>query len=269
MGDFFSRKGLLSTGQRAKVAALPATHEAASRESNGAGDPQGQHPAIAPPAPSSGERSNEVFDRQTVVPDLPPEAHAQALMDALEATTQPTAVPGPTTVSLSFTSMELALDDNPTALGFIELQKRRQHDVDEEARDNRNPLPTHVDSRTQANLEELFDLGDFTTALEVAEARLNLDPNDGVALGYRNRSHDRLLQMLMARVGRLDARVELQVPADQLKWLSVDHRAGFVISLVDGVATLEEILDVAGMPRLEALRILVDLKERGVLGVVR
>jgi hypothetical protein len=264
MSDFFSRKGLLSPGQRAKVAALPATHAASQPAPNG----QGQHPAIAPPAPSSGDFTREVFERSTVVPELPAEAHAQALMDALDATPRPTAVPGATAMSLSFTSMELALDENPTAIGFIEVQKRLHDDAEAGARDNRS-LPTHVDSRNQANLEELFDLGDFTTALEVADARLNLDPNDGVALGYRNRSHDRLLQMLMAKVGRLDARVELLVSSDQLKWLSVDHRAGFVISLVDGVATLEEILDVAGMPRLDALRILVALKERGVIGVVR
>src|SRR5690606_31944434 len=121
----------------------------------------------------------------------------------------------------------------------------------------------------RGDLEELYQLGDFSAALELAEARLRADPHDGVALNYKNRCHDRLVLMLMARVGRLDAKVEMLVAPDQLRWLSVDHRAGFVLSLIDGTATVEEVLDVAAMPRLEALRILVDLKERGVIGVVR
>ena len=39
------------------------------------------------------------------------------------------------------------------------------------------------------------------------------------------------------------------VPRTQLRWLSIDHRAGFVLSLIDGSSTLEMILDVCGMPR--------------------
>jgi hypothetical protein len=50
-----------------------------------------------------------------------------------------------------------------------------------------------------------------------------------------------------------------------LRWLGLDHRAGFLLSRIDGHASLDEVLDVSGMPRLEALRTLVDLCEAGAL----
>lgn len=39
----------------------------------------------------------------------------------------------------------------------------------------------------------------------------------------------------------------------------LDHRAGFVLSHIDGVTTIEHLLDVASMPRFEALRIIAGL----------
>jgi hypothetical protein len=75
--------------------------------------------------------------------------------------------------------------------------------------------------------------------------------------------------MWTARLGSLDRSVRLLIPEDEIRWLSVDHRAGFVLSLVDGSATFDEILDRSGMERLEALHILAELLDRGVIGVVR
>jgi hypothetical protein len=39
----------------------------------------------------------------------------------------------------------------------------------------------------------------------------------------------------------------------------LDHRAGFLLSRIDGVMSLEALLDIASMPRFEALRILASL----------
>jgi hypothetical protein len=45
----------------------------------------------------------------------------------------------------------------------------------------------------------------------------------------------------------------------------LDHRAGFILSLIDGECTVETILDLSAMSRAEALRI---LRELAALGVV-
>gem|GEM_PF-1822008 len=50
-----------------------------------------------------------------------------------------------------------------------------------------------------------------------------------------------------------------------LKRLPLDHRAGFVLSLMDGVLDLATLADVSGMPREEVLRVVRDLYESGVV----
>ena len=47
--------------------------------------------------------------------------------------------------------------------------------------------------------------------------------------------------------------------------LPIDHRAGFLLAHVDGMQTLEEILDVCAMPATDALELIERLKEMGVI----
>ena len=52
--------------------------------------------------------------------------------------------------------------------------------------------------------------------------------------------------------------------ADMSK-LKIDHRAGFLLAHIDGMQTLEEILDVCAMPAEEALALIANLKASGVI----
>lgn len=47
----------------------------------------------------------------------------------------------------------------------------------------------------------------------------------------------------------------------------LDHREGFVLSLVDGASNIDTILDACPMPTHKTLRILYGLYERGILGL--
>lgn len=47
--------------------------------------------------------------------------------------------------------------------------------------------------------------------------------------------------------------------------LKIDHRAGFLLAHVDGMQTLEEILDICAMPAAEALGLISNLREMGVI----
>jgi hypothetical protein len=49
--------------------------------------------------------------------------------------------------------------------------------------------------------------------------------------------------------------------------LALDHRAGFMLSLIDGTASIEEVLDMCPMPELEALSVLANLLRRGVIAL--
>jgi hypothetical protein len=52
---------------------------------------------------------------------------------------------------------------------------------------------------------------------------------------------------------------------DVLKRLPLDHRAGFLLSLMDGSADLETVVEIACMPRDVVLRVVRDLFESGVV----
>jgi hypothetical protein len=73
--------------------------------------------------------------------------------------------------------------------------------------------------------------------------------------------------MYAARLGPLDRVPSVVVQRTQLRWLSIDHRAGFVLSLIDGSSTLEMILDVCGMPKLDAMRILDELVQQRIVAL--
>lgn len=118
---------------------------------------------------------------------------------------------------------------------------------------------------TKEEMLERVALGDYTGALEIAEKLLASDPSDDDVLGCAENCRSVLRQMYTTKIGPLDRVPVVMVPRDQLRWLSIDHRAGFVLSLVDGVSSLEMILDVSGMPELDALRILSDLAQQRII----
>jgi hypothetical protein len=136
----------------------------------------------------------------------------------------------------------------------------------------RDPF-AHLSAGTSGNdlgqlggeMGDRFSLGDYTGALEIAESILASDPVDAEALRCAEDSRAKLIQMYTARIGPLDRIPMVLVAREQLRWLSIDHRAGFLLSHVDGVSSLEMILDVSGMPLLDALKILAELQQQRVI----
>jgi hypothetical protein len=114
-------------------------------------------------------------------------------------------------------------------------------------------------------MKERFSLGDYSGALVVAEALLDDDPEHAEALKCAAACQKVLEQMYTTRIGPLDRVPFVAVPTEQLRWLNLDHRAGFVLSHIDGQCSLEQILDVSGMPTLDALRILFELVQQRVV----
>ena len=49
--------------------------------------------------------------------------------------------------------------------------------------------------------------------------------------------------------------------------LALDARSGFIVSFIDGASTIEDIIDVSGVPRTEVLRVLDDLLDQGALSI--
>lgn len=116
-----------------------------------------------------------------------------------------------------------------------------------------------------ADLRDRYAVGDFTGAHEIAEEVLKKDPSNAEALRFRESCKDILAQMYTARIGAPTQVPRIVVANQDLQWLTLDHRAGFLLSCIDGSMTVEEILDVSGMPSLDALRILYTLLQQQVI----
>ena len=116
-------------------------------------------------------------------------------------------------------------------------------------------------------MKDRYAMGDFSGALAIAEAVLEANPADREAPRYAQSCRDVLTQMYSARLGSLDQLVAVAVPSDQIRWLTLDHRAGFLLSLIDGGLTVDQILDISGMPRLDALRIMYQLLDQRVISL--
>jgi hypothetical protein len=117
----------------------------------------------------------------------------------------------------------------------------------------RDESPTMTDP---VELEAARVISTFTSpppALEVSETEV---PLDSLPAELREDPAERAM---LTCVPVVSASTEV------IATLPLDSRAGFLLSLLDGSLTVEQVLDVSGMPRDEALGLLRDLQARGVL----
>jgi hypothetical protein len=127
--------------------------------------------------------------------------------------------------------------------------------------------PAPAEEITIVQIRDRFEVGDFSGALVMAEALLEVDPENAEALLFAEHCRDVLKRMYLSRLGGVKRVPRIVMARDQQRWLSLDHRAGFVLSLVDGTSSIDEVLDISGMPELDALRILVELLQQNVIKV--
>jgi hypothetical protein len=118
-------------------------------------------------------------------------------------------------------------------------------------------------------MEELYALDDLTGALRMAELVLGREPDNMQAQRCADNCRRRLIGLYASKVGDLTGVPRPLLSDAELRWLGLDHRSGFLLSRIDGACSIEELLDVCGMPRLEALKTLADLLDRGAIEIER
>ena len=90
-------------------------------------------------------------------------------------------------------------------------------------------------------------------------------PDVAAAQKLVHRSRDMILDVYYRFFGDLQRMPILAAPLSELTRRPLDPRAAFLLSRIDGTLTYDEILDVAGMGRLEACRHLAHLLWRGII----
>jgi hypothetical protein len=150
--------------------------------------------------------------------------------------------------------LELASESGGGALDMVAA--RVSPVVAEQSKPSADPL---------VEMRDRYAVGDFSGALAIAETVLAGSCPNAEAQRYAANCRDILTQMYSARLGSTSQVPKIVLPADQIRWLTLDHRSGFLLSCIDGISTIEEILDVSGMVPLDALRILCDLLQQQVI----
>jgi len=108
------------------------------------------------------------------------------------------------------------------------------------------------------------DKNDLASAVLAIERYFEADPE----LAHLDaREREVFLRIFEGFLGRVDQVPLVAVPMHEISAANLDHRTGFLLSRIDGMLTFEDILDVAGMSRLEAYRILGSLLRRGFIEV--
>ena len=129
----------------------------------------------------------------------------------------------------------------------------------------RSPQPgTDVEVWMQG-ARELFALGDFSGSLEMIEKILRLDPYHGEARQYLKQNEATLIAMYESKLGSPGSVPRLAIKPEEVMWLSLDHRAGFLLAQIDGKVSYEDLFALSGVPRLDTARILATLLQEGVI----
>jgi tetratricopeptide (TPR) repeat protein len=129
---------------------------------------------------------------------------------------------------------------------------------------SRPPPPGDV-ATWMEGARELFALGDFSGSLEMIERILRLDPTHAEARAYLRQNESTLVAMYESKLGSLGSRPRLAIHPEEVMWLNLDHRAGFLLAQIDGTVSYEDLFALSGLPRLDTARILASLIAEGVV----
>jgi hypothetical protein len=114
---------------------------------------------------------------------------------------------------------------------------------------------------------ELVALNDFSGALELLSKILARKPNDAEAQRLSAICEENLTQMYESKLGSMDRVPRVALPPDEIIWLNLDPRAGFVLAQIDGMVSFDDLYAVCGLRRLDTARILSQLVDEGVVKV--
>jgi tetratricopeptide (TPR) repeat protein len=134
------------------------------------------------------------------------------------------------------------------------------------------PLPAKMpsDPRREAQMllhraTELQELDDHSGARELLQQAQALDPEAPEVARALGESEQTLQALYESKLGKLSIIPRVRLRDDEVIWLNLDHRAGFILAQIDGTLSFDDLFSVSGMSRLDTARILVELLEQRVI----
>lgn len=114
-------------------------------------------------------------------------------------------------------------------------------------------------------VRDLLELDDHTGAMELLAKAEQQAPGHPQVRRMREESERVLMAMLESKLGDLQQRPRVRLKDDEIIWLNLDHRAGFVLAQIDGSVSYDDLFALSGMSRLDTARILAQLVQEGVI----
>ena len=132
------------------------------------------------------------------------------------------------------------------------------------------PLPVPRDPRAEAvrrfeRARELQNLDDHSGARELLLEAQALWPDLTGLTDALARSETKLQTIYESKIGKLSQVPRVRLKEDEVIWLNLDHRAGFMLAQIDGTLSFEDLFSVSGMSRLDTARILAQLLDQRVI----
>jgi tetratricopeptide (TPR) repeat protein len=136
------------------------------------------------------------------------------------------------------------------------------------------PPAVSADGQSDASVllggaRDLISQRDHSGALELLGKVLQLEPDNGQAQKLYQDCETVLTQQLEAKLGGLNQRPRVLLKPDEIRWLDLDPRAGFILAQIDGAVSYEDLYDICGLERLDTVRILAQLVDEKVIGAGR
>ena len=113
---------------------------------------------------------------------------------------------------------------------------------------------------------DLIAQRDHLHAMELVAKVLVLEPGNAEARKLAEQCESVLNSQYEAKLGTLEQRPRVLLKPDEIRWLDLDPRAGFILAQIDGGLSYEDLYDVCGLPRLDTVRILAQLVAEKVIG---
>jgi hypothetical protein len=148
-----------------------------------------------------------------------------------------------------------------------ELDRIRDEILGDSSAEASPPPPAEPDPT--AAIQDLVAARDFSGGLALAEALLERSPGLEAAHHLAEVCRRSLADLYQAHVGAGHDVPHLAVEPASLGDHGIDRWAAYLVSRFDGQSSIDELIDLTGFTRLDTLRLLYELLQRGIVRVER
>ncbi len=112
----------------------------------------------------------------------------------------------------------------------------------------------------------IYESGDFEEALNLCEKIISRGDSPEAETLMKTIQGE-MERVALDALGSLNRTPSLSVDMSDLASMDLDHRAGFLISQIDGMMTFEDIIELSSMSRLETMEVLAVLLRQDIISV--